>query len=92
MDTCFPLLKLKHHCEQQEGEEHPRERGARDRASAHCWHVAARSRKGAREVGRPRRTAASEPRQPHSRGAQLARRIHTWVCDQGGGRKTLISE
>lgn len=47
MDTCFPLLKLKHHCVRATGEKRnqPRERGERERGErgergareSHCW-------------------------------------------------------
>lgn len=87
MDTCFPLLKLKHHCEQQERERSPRQ-SERPLLARGGTETGRESGRRGGHGGPP----ASEPRQPRARGAQLARRVHTWVCDRGGGRKTLISE
>lgn len=69
MDTCFPLLKLKHHCEQQERERSTRGRAARD---SECPLLARRrGDRGRAEVGPALRRAlespaARSPRRPSS--------------------------
>lgn len=84
MDTCFPLLKLKHHCERQE-----RERSTEEEEPEAKWAPTAgtrRRRRGEGEgEGRGRPRSPPEPRQPHSPRRPSARRIHTWVCDRGRG-------
>lgn len=90
MDTCFPLLKLSTTEQQErerstEGERSPRrsERPLLARGGG------GDKEKGERAVGSE--DARGEPCQPARPGAQRLP-VHTWVCDQGGGRKTLISE
>lgn len=85
MDTCFPLLKLKHHCEQQERERAP-EGEQPEIASAHCWHRGEETR-GRVEVGPgpPASSAVRSPRRPSSPRPHLG-------LQPGGGKKTLISE
>lgn len=92
MDTCFPLLKLKHHCEQQERERSTRGRSPRQSERPLLARGGEEKEKGEREAGGLGGPPPSEPCQPRSPRRPSARRVHTWVCDQGGGRKTLISE
>lgn len=58
MDTCFPLLKLKHHCEQQERERSTRGRAARD--SERPLLAPRRGDRGRAEVG-PASPSALQP-------------------------------
>lgn len=85
MDTCFPLLKLKHHCERQERERITRGRAAR---GSKCPLLASR-----RGDERERGAGAGPPASPAAaRHGGPARRVHTWVCNQAeGGRPSSQS-
>ena len=68
MDTCFPLLKLKHHCEQQERERSTR---GREEPEAERAPTAGTWRQG--DEGRAGGGAATEDRRQRAPPAPLAR-------------------
>lgn len=83
MDTCFPLLKLKHHCVSNrrgrgaaEGEEPSSERP--------CGHAAvAAAREGEGRAGGGGRRSPARPCPARRQEAQPA--VHTWAHDQAEG-------